>query len=417
MLSPRAQKTASSLSRPWRFAPPQTYSPSNPSGLISFGSASNTLMLGPLSQFASSVPLPPDVFTYSYSTAGGSRLRSALASHINLTFRPHAPVTADHVQLASGATAVQHTLAFALASPGEGILTSRPVYGRFELDFGNEMGVGVVYADTTPETCFLPSVVDAFESALQESLRSGVRIRALIIVNPHNPLGRCYPRPTLLAIMRFCSKHEIHLISDEVYALSVFNSTDALPGFTSLLSIDPAAIIDPDLVHVEYGLAKDYAGSGLRLGALVSRNKKLHDAFSSVVRFHSPSGPSVAIAAAMFEDRKWHDEFIALSRQRIGKAYDFATKGLRGLGVKYVEANAGFFVYIDLSPWLPPKEFGTDVEREFALAKRLVEAGVFLHPGEEHSIGPGRFRLVYTQDEETVGEGLRRIGEALKTTW
>ncbi|OHF01883.1 1-aminocyclopropane-1-carboxylate synthase [Colletotrichum orchidophilum] len=417
MLSPRAAKTASALHRPWRFAPAQTYSASDPAGLISFGSASNTLMLNDVAGFAATVPLTTDVFGYRYSTAGGARLRAALAGHLNATFHPHAPLNKEHVQLAAGATAVQCILAFSLASPGEGVLTSRPVYGRFELDFGNEMGVEVVYADTDPETTFRPDVVDAFEAALRSSNEKGIRIRAVMIVNPNNPLGRCYPRETLVAILRFCERHKIHLVSDEVYGLSVFSSSEslALPGFTSVLSIDPEGIIDPDLVHVEYGLAKDFASSGMRLGALVSRNAALHEAFSSVVRFHSPAGPSVAIATAMFEDRGWHDEFIKKSKRSIAAAYEFVTGRLKEMGVGYVEANAGFFVFIDLSPWLPPasEEFDSDCEREYALAERFVEKGVFLHPGEEHSLAPGRFRLVYTQEEDIVAEGLRRINEVL----
>ncbi|KAL0943268.1 1-aminocyclopropane-1-carboxylate synthase [Colletotrichum truncatum] len=413
MLSPRAIKTSSQLSRPWRFAQSQTYSPSNPSGLISFASASNVLMHPSIASLASRVPLPEEVFGYSFSTAGGSRLRAALAAHLNATFNPHAPLTSANVQLASGATAVQHILAFALASPGEGILVSRPVYGRFELDFGNEMGVEVVYADTTPENCFDADVVDAYEDALRKAEENGAKVRAVMIVNPNNPLGRCYPRETLVRIMQFCGKHGLHLISDEVYGLSVFS--ESLPGFTSVLSIDPEGIIDADLVHAEYGLAKDFAASGLRLGALISRNKDLHDAFSSVVRFHSPAGPSVAIATAIFEDRAWHDEFIALSRKTIAAAYELVTGKLRELGVKYHEANAGLFVYVDLSPWLPTESagYGSDQEREFALAEKILEKGLFLHPGEEHCLAPGRFRMVYTQPPEVVSEGLKRLGDAL----
>ncbi|OLN89071.1 1-aminocyclopropane-1-carboxylate synthase-like protein 1 [Colletotrichum chlorophyti] len=409
MLSPRALKTASALHRPWRFAPSQTYSPTNPLGLISFATSENHLMHDSVASLAARVPLPAEVFTYSYSTAGGVRARAAFAEHLNLSFNPHAPLTINDVQLASGATAVQSVLAFALASPGEGILTSRPVYGRFELDFGNEMGVQVVYADTTPQTCFEPDVVDAFETALQRSHRNGVKVRAVMIVNPNNPLGRCYPRETLVRIMGFCNRHRIHLISDEIYGLSVFSS-QSLPGFTSVLSVDPQNLIDPDLVHVEYGLAKDFAASGLRVGALVSRNRVLHEAFASVARFHPPSGPSVALAAAMLEDRVWQDQFISLSRQRVAAAYKFVTGRLRALGVRYLEANAGLFLYVDLSPWLPSDlaTYESDRAREFALAEKLLEEGVFLHPGEEHSLAPGWFRLVYSQQEHIVGEGLNR---------
>ncbi|GKT84165.1 LOW QUALITY PROTEIN: 1-aminocyclopropane-1-carboxylate synthase [Colletotrichum tofieldiae] len=344
-------------------------------------------MLEDLASFAAQVPLPSEVFGYSYSTAGGVRLRAALASHLNLTFNPHAPLTSGDVQLA----------VFLLSPwrpPGRGILTSRPVYGRFELDFGNEMGVEVVYADTTPETCFEPDVVAAFEAALQRSHERRVRIRAVMIVNPNNPLGRCYPRETLVRIMRFCEKHKIHLRRG-LRAVCVL-VVRVVADLHIRVGHRPRGIIDPDLVHVEYGLAKDFAASGMRLGALVSRNRALHEAFSSVVRFHSPAGPSVAIAAAMFEDREWHDAFISKSRERIAAAYEFVTGWLKESGIGHIEANTGY---------------ESDQEREFALAESILEKGVFLHPCEEHCLAPGWFRLVYTQPQSIVGEGLRSAGQ------
>lgn len=56
--------------------------------------------------------------------------------------------------------------------------------------------------------------------------------------------------------MRFCHKHEIHLISDEVYAFSVYHTDASYPGFTSVLSIDNPAMADRGLIHVLYGLSK-----------------------------------------------------------------------------------------------------------------------------------------------------------------
>lgn len=56
--------------------------------------------------------------------------------------------------------------------------------------------------------------------------------------------------------MRFCNKHNIHLISDEIYAMTVYHTDNQHPGFTSVLSIEPSGIIDPNLVHVMYGLSK-----------------------------------------------------------------------------------------------------------------------------------------------------------------
>lgn len=69
--------------------------------------------------------------------------------------------------------------------------------------------------------------------------------------------------------------------------------------------------------------------------------------------------------------------------------------------------NAGFFVYIDLSPYLPSANLPPK-EREFILAQKILDSGVFLHPGEEHSKDVGWFRLVFSQKEDTLKEGLRR---------
>ena len=65
--------------------------------------------------------------------------------------------------------------------------------------------------------------------------------------------------------MKLCQKYQIHLVSDEIYGLSVWENKDAPKAvpFTSVLSIDPAGIIDPSLVHVIWGMSKVRALSKL----------------------------------------------------------------------------------------------------------------------------------------------------------
>ena len=62
----------------------------------------------------------------------------------------------------------------------------------------------------------------------------------MLICNPTNPHGRTHSRQTLLDYCMFAEKHDLHLVSDEIYGLSVYDNpkyTDALP-FTSMLSLD-----------------------------------------------------------------------------------------------------------------------------------------------------------------------------------
>lgn len=176
-------------------------------------------------------------------------------------------------------------LGFALTEPGDGILVSRPMYGRFELDYGVEADVKIIYADTEAEEAFTPAAIAKYEVALKEAEQKGTKIRAVLIANPNNPVGRssyiniiikfaaifslsyscvdvissgrCYPVEMLKEICRFCQRHRLHLISDEVYALCIFDSgnPDAVP-FNSILSLDFSDLIDPNLVHFMYGFSK-----------------------------------------------------------------------------------------------------------------------------------------------------------------
>jgi len=132
--------------------------------------------------------------------------------------------------------------------------------------------------------------VERYESALVEAREKGVVVRGLLISNPHNPLGmyfplifpfhlahsdyrappedlvglktestigRCYTPESLKALFAFCGKHNIHLISDEIYALSVYDSCEpgAVP-FTSVLSLEKEGLIEERYVHVLYGMSK-----------------------------------------------------------------------------------------------------------------------------------------------------------------
>lgn len=154
--------------------------------------------------------------------------------------------------------------------------------------------------------------------------------------------------------MKFCQQNKIHMISDEVYALTVYDTgIPDLPKFTSVLSIDPKGLIDVERLHVFYGMSKvvnrrprsckkrqlislqDFAAAGLRLGSLISRNTLLRKSVAANMRFHGPSGMSIAIGTAILEDRAFVKRFIALSRERLTECRAFATGVLDKAGITY----------------------------------------------------------------------------------
>jgi 1-aminocyclopropane-1-carboxylate synthase len=74
--------------------------------------------------------------TYAGTTLGGPRLRKAMADHINRYFHPHMPVSPSEVLIANGVSAICAMLGFVLGDPGDGVLLMRPIYGKFENDWG-----------------------------------------------------------------------------------------------------------------------------------------------------------------------------------------------------------------------------------------------------------------------------------------
>lgn len=108
---------------------------------------------------------------------------------MNGILKTHAPIQPEHVFIADSPTSLGNMLGYNLAERGEAILGNRPIYGRFELDYGVEAGVEIVYADTTTEEAFTPNSVAKYEQALTDAHTRGVNIRAVLLVNPNNPVG------------------------------------------------------------------------------------------------------------------------------------------------------------------------------------------------------------------------------------
>ena len=67
--------------------------------------------------------------------------------------------------------------------------------------------------------------MDVLDTYLIELKENGHKVKAFIHCNPNNPLGDVYSEETTLNLMKLCKQHQIHFISDEIYALSIYNPT------------------------------------------------------------------------------------------------------------------------------------------------------------------------------------------------
>ncbi|KAF2465491.1 PLP-dependent transferase [Lindgomyces ingoldianus] len=308
-------------------------------------------------------------------------------------------------------------LGIVLGDPGDGIMLSMPSYIAFPMDFGLLAKMKAVFVPFHDTDQFSPLVVSKYEEARRKAEDSGTRIRVLLLCNPHNPLGLCYTKDTLIALMEFCNEHKIHIIADEIYAMSVYEvpESTAVP-FTSVLSFDYTQYINPNYLHFVYGMSKDFACGGLRMGVLWSQNKDLVRATSCINQFHWSGQIDERVAVTILEDSDWLDTFLKTSQQRLAAGNKLARQLMDEAGIKYsAGSNAGFFFWIDLSSWLREQDGKDGWEREEKLLGRMLGNKVFLTNGKaQASEKPGFFRLVFSHEEVVFREGFKRLVRTLK---
>ncbi|KZF20923.1 PLP-dependent transferase [Xylona heveae TC161] len=417
----------------------------NPDGFVSLGVAENALMHEEMAQFAKKTfHLPHHSLTYGDGATGSKRLRAAVARFMNRHFDPVTPIDPEHVTTTIGVTTAIEASGMALGNPGDGFLLARPYYGAFPPDLGARAEikvVGVSFGDVDP---FGLDAIAKYEEALLQAHHDGIEVKALILCSPHNPLGRCFPKDVLIELMRFCQKYRLHLISDEIYALSIWENAEApeAVGFTSVLSIDTTGIIDRNLIHVFWGMSKDFGANGLRIGFIISQhNQEFQKALRGHSAFRYPSSLSDNLAANVLEDDEFTEYYIRTNRQRLADSFACMADFLKREGIPYYHgSNAAFFMWADLRPTSrrvspkpetldasldamrlvdevtteTPPSSGASTETE-AIMSRLLAKKVFLASGEAFgSEEPGWFRIVFSQPRPYVEEGLRRILEAMK---
>jgi aspartate/methionine/tyrosine aminotransferase len=362
-------------------------------------------------------------FTYGDGPSGSKHLRDILATFFNEYFQPVQDVNPSQLMITNGVTSAIEHVAWAIADPGDGILLGRPYYRAFLPDISLRTGVKVVpvaFGDMDP---LAEEGVAKYEQALLASNKAGVKIRALMLCHPHNPLGRCYSKETIIALMRMCQKHSIHLISDEIYALSVWkNNIDKLDveptPFESVLSIDTAGIIDPGLVHVLWGMSKDFGANGIRLGVIISQsNDESLGACRTCALYSAPSSLTENATHAIMNDKSFLQSYIKGNQERLSEAYSHAVGLLQKYNISHkTGVNAAFFLWVDLGKsYLQrhPEEQPKDITN--LLFDKLMAKKIFIVNGEVAGTElPGWFRIVFTQPRNTVEEGTKRIADALQ---
>lgn len=413
----------------------QFSSKDNRSGYLMLSVAENKLSFDELAPvLKDACNCVPSEQTFGYDDMRGvMRFRSAIARFLSRHLCANrVECKPEHVILASGAAAIIDHLFFALCDDGDGVLIPAPYYPAFDLDLMVKAGV-VPIPVPTEDTDFVATAA-SLAAAARNALRLGKckRIRAVLLTNPGNPTGRPIPAKEMKEIMSWATiDNAIHLVSDEVYAASMYNPRPDGQQFVSAASCafgreegDMSDVVDPNFVHVVYGLSKDFSASGLRVGVLYSRSEWLLRAFSSIAQFSTVSHLTQYALSVLFEDENFIDQYLETNRQRLLESYRFLADGLDRIGLPHSIPSAGLFVWVDFRPLISVwrrfgQSFDTLDEHELSLAfwRRLVnDWHIVLTRGDLcHATKPGFFRICFAYvSQDALGELLNRLGELKK---
>lgn len=180
----------------------------------------------------------------------------------------------NDIFLHTGAGASINQLFMSIADSGEYCLIPTPFYGAFEFDVSVHTGIHILPINLHKELQDMTIDPHQLESFYQTATSEGKKITSMLITNPENPLAKCYSKQDIETILNFAGKHHIHVVFDEIYGLSTYSQfldEDTKDPFVSVLSLPYKDLIDPTLVHVVYGLSKDFAVNGFRIGYVIDQ--------------------------------------------------------------------------------------------------------------------------------------------------
>jgi aminotransferase len=324
--------------------------------------------------------------THYTSNSGIEELRVLLSQHLHKMYQVR--YDANDILITVGVSEALHLAMLALLDPGDECIITEPSYVAYK--------PAVIFAGGKPVTV-VTNVADHFEVSAEHIERVITpQTRALLLAYPNNPTGAVMPRQKLLEIAELAKKHDLIVLSDEIYDRLVYGVEhvcfSALPGMkerTILLG----------------GFSKDYAMTGWRLGyacgpsELIGGMRKIH-------QYIIMSAPTTAQFAAI-EALKHGEPFVQAMVAEYNQRRQTIVQGLNQIGLPTFEPHGAFYAFPDIRP----SGLSSD---EFA-ERLLLEHKVAVVPGHAFGAsGDGHVRCAYTASHSQIEEALDRIETFVK---
>lgn len=200
------------------------------------------------------------IFEYALSE-GNLEYRTALKDYYHtLGFTD---LTTDSFIVTNGGSEALNFALSTLCDADDEVIIPEPYYANYN-GFASTFNVNVVAVSSSIDTGFALPPIEDFEKKITP------KTKAILICNPGNPTGYLYTRDELQQLALIAAKHDIVIISDEVYREYVYDGKQQISMFDFPEIAENCIIIDSE--------SKRYSMCGVRIGFMVTRSKKIHDA-------------------------------------------------------------------------------------------------------------------------------------------
>lgn len=304
--------------------------------------------------------------------------------------------TQDQIVVSNGAKHSLFNTLSAICNPGDEVIVPNPYWVSYP-ELVRLVDAKPVFVEC-PEEAEFKYTVEALEAAITD------KTKAIILNTPNNPTGTAYKEEDLRAIADLAVKHNIYVISDEIYEKLLYEGTH-----TSIASFNQDI---KDLAIVVNGVAKAYAMTGWRIG-YTACNKEIAKAMSNF-QSHATSNPNTiaqyATIAALNGPEETLNEMIKAFKER----RDFMVEKINSIeNLSCLKPQGAFYVMVNISKLIGKTINGKSINNSIDFADYLLDdAKVAVVPG----IGFGNdnyIRLSYATSLDNIKEGLNRIEKAI----
>lgn len=306
-------------------------------------------------------------------------------------------LTADDIIITTGGSEAVLFAFMSCLNPGDEIIVPEPAYANY-MAFAISAGAKIRTIATTIEEGFSLPKVEKFEELINE------RTKGILICNPNNPTGYLYTRKEMNQIRDLVKKYDLFLFSDEVYREFIYTGSP----YISACHLEG---IENNVVLID-SVSKRYSECGIRIGALITKNKEVRNAVMKFcqARLSPPLIGQIAAEASLDAPEEYtrdtYDEYVERRKCLID--------GLNRIPGVYSPIPMGAFYTVAKLPVDDSDKFCAWCLSEFEYEGQTVfmapASGFYTTPGA----GRDEVRIAYVLKKEDLVRALFVLRKALE---